>query len=77
VFNSSVNIATDLLFALLPIPIVWKLQVNIQTKLGLSFCMALGLLATATAIYKTPMQYHFFEETDFTGHGSWYYIWQQ
>ncbi|KAL1603523.1 hypothetical protein SLS60_005111 [Paraconiothyrium brasiliense] len=77
VFNSSVNIATDLLFALLPIPIVWKLQVNIQTKLGLSFCMALGLFATATAIYKTPMQYHFFEEADFTGKGSWYYIWQQ
>ncbi|KAL5385047.1 hypothetical protein PMIN06_012856 [Paraphaeosphaeria minitans] len=77
VFNSTVNIATDLLFALLPIPIVWKLQVNIQTKLGLSFCMALGLLATATAIYKTPMQYHFFDETDFTGNGSWYYIWQQ
>lgn len=39
--------------------------------------MALGLFATATAIYKTPMQYHFFEEADFTGHGSWYYIWQQ
>ncbi|KAL5378295.1 hypothetical protein DPSP01_009227 [Paraphaeosphaeria sporulosa] len=77
VFNSSVNIATDLLFALLPIPIVWKLQVNVQTKLGLSFCMALGLLATATAIYKTPMQYHFFDEMDFTGNGSWYYIWQQ
>ncbi|KAF2437350.1 hypothetical protein P171DRAFT_373490 [Karstenula rhodostoma CBS 690.94] len=77
VFNSSVNIATDLLFALLPIPIVWKLQVTIQTKLGLSFCMALGLLATATAIYKTPMQYHFFEQMDFTGNGSWYYIWQQ
>ena len=39
--------------------------------------MALGLFATATAIYKTPIQYHFFEESDFTGNGSWYYIWQQ
>ncbi|KAJ4288002.1 hypothetical protein N0V90_012018 [Kalmusia sp. IMI 367209] len=77
VFNSSINIATDLLFALLPIPIVWKLQVNVRTKLGLAFCMGLGLFASATAIYKVPMQYHFFEETDFTGHGSWYYIWQQ
>lgn len=38
--------------------------------------MALGLFATATAIYKTPLQYHFFEEADFTGRGSNYYVWQ-
>ncbi|KAF9694315.1 hypothetical protein EKO04_007413 [Ascochyta lentis] len=77
VFNSSVNIATDLLFALIPIPMVWKLQVNVQTRIGLAVILSLGLFASAVAIYKTPMQANFFKEQDWSGHGSWYYIWQQ
>lgn len=77
VFNSSVNIATDLIFALIPIPMVWKLQVNQHTRIGLAVILSLGLFASAVAIYKTPMQANFFEETDWSGHGSWYYIWQQ
>ncbi|OAL54457.1 hypothetical protein IQ07DRAFT_558600 [Pyrenochaeta sp. DS3sAY3a] len=77
VFNSSVNIATDLLFALIPIPMIWKLQTNMQTKIGLAIILSLGLFASAIAIYKTPMQYNFFKETDWSGKGSWYYIWQQ
>ncbi|KAJ8118375.1 hypothetical protein OPT61_g632 [Boeremia exigua] len=77
VFNSSVNIATDLLFALIPIPMVWKLQVNLRTRIGLAVVLSLGLFASAIAIYKTPMQANFFKETDWSGHGSWYYIWQQ
>ncbi|KAJ4990325.1 integral membrane family protein [Stagonosporopsis vannaccii] len=77
VFNSSVNIATDLLFALIPIPMVWKLQVNLRTRIGLAIVLSLGLFASAVAIYKTPMQANFFKETDWSGHGAWYYIWQQ
>ncbi|KAF1934748.1 hypothetical protein EJ02DRAFT_167359 [Clathrospora elynae] len=77
VFNSSVNIATDLLFALIPIPMVWKLQVTLRTRIGLALILSLGLFASAVAIYKTPIQYNFFKETDFSGHGAWYYIWQQ
>jgi len=33
--------------------------------------------ACGTAVYKIPLQYHFFEEADFSGRGAWYYIWQQ
>ncbi|KAH7398467.1 hypothetical protein BKA66DRAFT_592425 [Pyrenochaeta sp. MPI-SDFR-AT-0127] len=77
VFNSSVNIATDLVFALIPIPMVWRLQVNLQTRIGLAVILSLGLFASAVAIYKTPMQYNFFKETDWSGNGAWYYIWQQ
>ncbi|KAF2710711.1 hypothetical protein K504DRAFT_345816, partial [Pleomassaria siparia CBS 279.74] len=77
VFNSVINIATDLIFALIPIPIVWKLQVNVRTKIGLAATMGLGLFASATAIYKTAIQYNFFKEPDWSGKGSWYYIWQQ
>ncbi|KAI4622900.1 uncharacterized protein J4E87_005993 [Alternaria ethzedia] len=72
-----INIATDLLFALIPIPMVWKLQVTIQTRIGLAVILSLGLFASAVAIYKTPMQYNFFKITDWSGDGAWYYIWQQ
>jgi len=51
---------------------VWKLQLTTRTKVGLVCILSLGFFAAATAIYKTPLQYHFFEEQDFTGHGSWY-----
>ncbi|KAG9194707.1 hypothetical protein G6011_04742 [Alternaria panax] len=77
VFNSSINIATDLLFALIPIPMLYRLQVTIQTRIGLAVILSLGLFASAVAIYKTPMQYNFFKITDWSGDGSWYYIWQQ
>ncbi|KAH7395060.1 hypothetical protein DE146DRAFT_633419 [Phaeosphaeria sp. MPI-PUGE-AT-0046c] len=77
VFNSSINIATDLIFALIPIPMVWRLQVNLRTRIGLAIILSLGLFASGVAIYKTPMQYNFFKETDFSGQGAWYYIWQQ
>jgi hypothetical protein len=70
--STAINIATDLLFAILPIPLVWKLQLTVRTKLGLVCILSLGFFAAATAIYKTPMQYHFFEVQDFTGQGSWY-----
>jgi hypothetical protein len=36
-----------------------------------------GSSACGTAVYKIPLQYHFFEEADFSGKGAWYYIWQQ
>ncbi|KAF2829246.1 hypothetical protein CC86DRAFT_464898 [Ophiobolus disseminans] len=77
VFNSSINIATDLLFALIPIPMVWRLQINLQTRIGLAVILSLGLFASAVAIYKTPMQANFFKELDWSGKGAWYYIWQQ
>jgi len=77
VFNSSINIATDLIFALVPIPMVWKLQVTVQTRIGLAVILSLGLFASAVAIYKTPMQYNFFKVTDWSGAGAWYYIWQE
>jgi hypothetical protein len=43
-FNSVINILTDILFASLPIPMVWTLQVNIRTKLTLLAILSLGYL---------------------------------
>lgn len=68
----AINIATDLLFATLPIPILWNLQVSVRTRIGLVSVLSLGYFAAATAIYKTPIQYHFFEEPDQTGKSAWY-----
>ncbi|TVY83039.1 hypothetical protein LSUE1_G004301 [Lachnellula suecica] len=43
-FNSCVNILTDVLFAILPIPMVWGLQVNKRTKATLTVILSLGIL---------------------------------
>lgn len=41
---SVVNILTDVLFATLPVPIVWNLQVNMRTKISLLTILSLGYL---------------------------------
>ncbi|OAG36316.1 hypothetical protein AYO21_09481 [Fonsecaea monophora] len=74
IFNSSVNIATDVLFALLPIPVVWKLQANLRTKLTLCFVLGLGLFACASSIIKTVKQAHALEDPDWTFHDS-FFMW--
>jgi hypothetical protein len=73
--NSAINIITDLIFALVPIPMIWKLQVNTRTRIGLAAILSLGLFASVTAIYKAPLQYNLFKDPDWSGKGAWYYIW--
>lgn len=43
-FNSSVSLLTDLIFALLPVPILWSIQLNWKVKLAVSAVLALGIL---------------------------------
>lgn len=43
-FNSSVSLLTDLVFALLPVPILWSVQLNWKVKLAVSAVLALGIL---------------------------------
>ena len=73
-FNSSINIFTDVVFALLPIPIIWNLQINQRTKITLSIILSLGLFACAVAIYKTYVQSQFFKTPDFSYNDS-YFLW--
>ncbi|KAI9050571.1 hypothetical protein LZ554_005732 [Drepanopeziza brunnea f. sp. 'monogermtubi'] len=56
--NSIVNIMTDVLFATLPIPVVLKLQVNMQAKVSLVLILSLGYFACTCAIVKTNIQVH-------------------
>lgn len=62
--NSVINICTDLLFALLPIPIIIKLQTNIRTKLVLGSILGLGLVACAAGIVKAYEQATWVSEPD-------------
>ncbi|KAF8851193.1 hypothetical protein BDZ45DRAFT_156348 [Acephala macrosclerotiorum] len=73
-FNSSVNIVTDVLFASLPIPMVWNLQVNIRTKISLIAILSLGYFACAASIVKTVIQSKVLSNPDSTRNDS-YFIW--
>ncbi|KAF2744763.1 hypothetical protein M011DRAFT_407778 [Sporormia fimetaria CBS 119925] len=74
--NSITNIVTDIVLAVMPVPLVWTLQVNKRTKASLILILGLGFFACAAGIVKTPLLFHFFDDFDSTGHRSWYYAWQ-
>jgi hypothetical protein len=42
--NSAINIFTDFVFATLPIPVIWPLQINMRTKITLLCILSLGYL---------------------------------
>ncbi|KAF1939446.1 hypothetical protein EJ02DRAFT_513844 [Clathrospora elynae] len=46
------SVITDLICALLPIAVLWKVKINMRTKLGVCVLMSLGLIATAVAIVR-------------------------
>ncbi|OCL11955.1 hypothetical protein AOQ84DRAFT_313007 [Glonium stellatum] len=52
--NVALNIFTDLLFSvIIPIPMLWNVQMNIRTKSSVLGVMGLGVFATAAALVKT------------------------
>ncbi|KAG8628343.1 hypothetical protein KVT40_004216 [Elsinoe batatas] len=62
--NSVVTICTDVLLALLPVPIVWKLQTDLRTKVALIGVLVLGLVAVAAGAVKVNAQLTFFSIAD-------------
>ncbi|KAF2032839.1 hypothetical protein EK21DRAFT_59821 [Setomelanomma holmii] len=64
--NSSFNIATDVLFAALPIPLIWGLQLNWRTKISLIAILSLGWFACAAAVIKAVKQWNVLNELDWT-----------
>ncbi|EXJ87532.1 hypothetical protein A1O3_04492 [Capronia epimyces CBS 606.96] len=74
IFNSSINIATDVLFALLPVPVVWKLQTNLRTKVTLVTILGLGLFACVASIIKAVKQAGALKDPDWTFHDS-FFMW--
>jgi len=73
-FNSVINISTDVLFAVLPIPVILKLQVNKRTKVSLIIVLSLGFFACVAGIFKARLQIKLFEMPD-SGFENWFNIW--
>ncbi|KAI1808721.1 hypothetical protein F4811DRAFT_500483 [Daldinia bambusicola] len=63
--NSAVNIVTDLFFALLPIPMLWNVQINSRTKASLICVLGLGIFACAAAIIKAAFITNYGKSGDF------------
>ncbi|KAL7619805.1 hypothetical protein AAE478_010350 [Parahypoxylon ruwenzoriense] len=63
--NSTINIVTDVFFALLPIPMLWNVKINARTKASLICVLGLGVFACAAAIVKTTFIYNYGKTGDF------------
>lgn len=68
-----VNIVTDFLLALLPVPLIWKLQMPLQARIGLVGILSLGLIAAATGIVR-QVQSATDKSTEFYTY-DWYSFW--
>ncbi|GAM85400.1 hypothetical protein ANO11243_034070 [Dothideomycetidae sp. 11243] len=64
--NSIVNMITDVLLALLPIPVIMAMQLNNRTKIALVFIMMLGFVAVGAGGVKLKAQIDFLKDTDKT-----------
>lgn len=60
--NTGINILTDVLLATLPAPIIWKLQLDMQSRLALIGVLSLGYVAVALGIARSLSQINFASE---------------
>ncbi|KAM0323157.1 hypothetical protein ACHAQA_009007 [Verticillium albo-atrum] len=74
-FNSSVSVLTDLVFALLPIPMLWNVQLNWKVKSAVAGILSLGIFATAAAIVKITFLSEYGKYGDFLFDSSDLTIW--
>jgi len=63
-FNGSINIFTDFIFATLPIPVILPLQINLRTKISLISILSLGYFACAASVVKEVLLGSFFTNLD-------------
>ncbi|KAF2640820.1 hypothetical protein P280DRAFT_399457, partial [Massarina eburnea CBS 473.64] len=75
VFNSSINAATDLSLAILPLSIVWGLRVSLHAKLSLAAVLGLGFFSSAAAIVRMPLIYNMWSQHDPFAHSGTFCIW--
>ncbi|KAK6082980.1 hypothetical protein SCUP515_02214 [Seiridium cupressi] len=62
---STINIVTDLFFALIPIPMLWDIQIDRRTKASLICILGLGIFATAAGIIKFAYLSNYGKNGDF------------
>lgn len=77
-FNSSVAVLTDVLFALLPIPILWNVQMNWKVKSAVAAILSLGIFAAVAAIVKITFLGNYGKHGDFLWDSAdltiWYFL---
>ncbi|RNJ59498.1 hypothetical protein D7B24_002504 [Verticillium nonalfalfae] len=74
-FNSSVSVVTDFIFAVLPVPILWNVQLNWKVKSAVAAILSLGIFATAAAIVKITFLGQYGKHGDFLFDSSDLTIW--
>ncbi|KAI1097550.1 hypothetical protein F4804DRAFT_351522 [Jackrogersella minutella] len=63
--NTTVNVTTDLFFALIPIPMLWHIQTNTRTKVSLLCVLGVGVFACAAGIVKAVAISNYAKHGDF------------
>ncbi|KAI0124083.1 hypothetical protein BJ170DRAFT_735810 [Xylariales sp. AK1849] len=63
--NATVNILTDMFFALIPIPMLWNVQINLRTKASLICILGMGVFACIAAIIKSAYTSNYGKTGDF------------
>ncbi|KAF8461630.1 hypothetical protein BDZ91DRAFT_699494 [Kalaharituber pfeilii] len=58
-FNTVVNVTTDIMYATIPIPLIWRLQFNLRTRITLVLILSLGYFACICGIVKGVKQANF------------------
>ncbi|EOA89242.1 hypothetical protein ACJQWK_09309 [Exserohilum turcicum] len=74
VFNSAWSAATDFALALLPWPLIWRIQLKFREKIGVSIAMSMGMLAGICAIIRGVYQVQL-QDKDFSYNGVDLVIW--
>jgi hypothetical protein len=72
--NTSCNILTDIVFATLPVPIIWKLQMALRTRAYLIIILSLGYIAVLIGIVKAVCQNVFRGDPD-QSFNNWIQFW--
>ncbi|KAH6700607.1 hypothetical protein BKA61DRAFT_620853 [Leptodontidium sp. MPI-SDFR-AT-0119] len=73
--NSSLSILTDLLFAAMPIPMLWNVQLKIRVKASLICIMGLGVFASVAAMIKMSYLPNYGKNGDFLWDSTYITIW--
>ncbi|KPI34996.1 uncharacterized protein AB675_11957 [Cyphellophora attinorum] len=64
--HAALNIFTDIVFAVgIPIPMLWKLQLNSRTKAAIMFILSLGIFVCVAGVLKIPEIQNFGKQGDF------------
>ncbi|KAH6618479.1 hypothetical protein C7974DRAFT_415853 [Boeremia exigua] len=72
-----INILTDFLLALLPVPLIWQLQLNLRTKISLILVLSLGLFACVAGIMKVRLNKTILSDPNrfiYDGYSMWNFI---